>query len=144
MINHPDNIALDDSQEKDPDRLYMRWWYSLFPHIQGYYKDGHLNNWWKYFYSLDYVTNISNNDSTMKTVYVGDKVEVDCNLNYQSTKIERITTIEEGENIQISDTNIVDFNNGLLYAKEEGETEVTLNYDGKSIVYTIKVKTNPT
>ena len=137
---HEANANLDEDENKDSDRLFMRFWFSLFPNQSGYYKDGHLNNWWKYFYSLDYIEEIINNDDLNKNVNVGEEIKVDFNLKYQSQKIEKVNTIYEDNNVQISNKNVIDFSNNKLIAKNPGTSTLTLNYDGKSVQYIVNVK----
>ena len=54
-LNFLPNTQLAENENKDPDRLYMRFWLYLFPHVEGFTSDGFYNNWWKYIYSMDYV-----------------------------------------------------------------------------------------
>ena len=53
-LSDDDYIAKDPLQEKDADRLYVRFWMSMMPHINGFTKKGQLYNWW------DYITNCDN------------------------------------------------------------------------------------
>lgn len=132
-----DKLGKDDN--KDPDRLYTRFWFYLMPHIDGYTEDGYLNNWWKYFYSLDFVTDIVDKNGTDITTSVSNYVLINCDLTYNSKKTESLSHILEGNNVNIENNDVLEFKNGYLYAVSVGESDVTLSYDGKKIVYHIKV-----
>ena len=82
VINNP-------SENKDPDRLYLRFWLYLMPHIDGYTDEGFLNNWWDYYTNLDYATKI---DATNKNIngYIGKEIELNYNVYYRSGDIENV------------------------------------------------------
>ena len=139
-MNHSINNLLGEGEEKDPDRLYMRMWFYLMPHSTGYTEDGHLNNWWKYFTTLDFVAGLTENDTQSLVVLKGDKLRINLTLNYNSLNTDTITYIKSGNNIQIGNSTILGYTeDGYLYAKKKGNTTVTLNYDGKLITYNVKV-----
>ena len=138
-MNYPMNTSLDSDQNKDPDRLYMRFWFSLMPHIEGYTSDGYLNNWWKYLYSLDYVDRVSINGSELITVDVGDTIDVDYTVHYDSDKEDRIYQVKERDNVHISNPSVLGYRSGILYAKNSGESDVTIYHDGKGITYGVTV-----
>ena len=138
-LEHPDNLALASDENKDPDRLYIRFWGNLMPHISGRYSDGHLNNWWKYIYSLDYITSVTEKGNTVKTVNAGEDIRVNLDLEYYSGDVENLSKIPEGDNIHIQNTDVVSFRNGVLYAKNQGQTDVEVFFDGKSTTYDIRV-----
>ena len=123
------------------DRLYQRFYFSLFPHITCYTSNGHLNNWWKYMYSFDYVDKIYNNyGSTTITTTKGKQIEADYVLSYKSGKADRLKTINQGNNIYISNSNVLEYKNGKLYARSNGTSNVKISYDGKSITYKVVVQ----
>ena len=135
------SVINSSTQNKEPDRLYQRFWFSLLPHITGYTADGYVNNWWKYIYSLDYVTSLSTNNIYINSE-VGKPVYVNLTLNYYSGKRETLTTLEKGNNIQSNNPSVVEFKNGVLYAKSAGTAQIKVNYDGKSLVYALTVVDN--
>ena len=135
-----DSIYNTSGQTKANDRLYQRFWFSLLPHITGYTSMGYSNNWWKYFYSLDYVTKVVNNGSSLLTFKKDSTIDVNYTLTYYSNKQENITKIKEGNNVTISHTNVLGFKDGYLYAKGVGRSNVTISYDGKSVTYVIAVE----
>ena len=140
--NNEINTKLGEGENKHSDRLYTRFWFYLMPHISGYTKDGYLNNWWKYFYSLDFVTSIKNNGKSNINVDSYEYVKIDCDLIYNSLNKNKLTMIPEGNNIIIENSNILGFKNGYLYGKNVGSSKVTLYFDGKSITYNINVLKN--
>ncbi len=133
------SVLDDQNQTKANDRLYQRFWFSLLPHIKGYTKDGYLNNWWKYLYSLDYVESIKSNDNTSISLEQNNIVNVDYDIIYHSNKKENFKTIIEGNNVSISNKNVLDFKDEILYSKGIGKSSVTIYYDGKSITYNVDV-----
>lgn len=134
------NDKLDSKQNKDPGRLYMRFWFYLMPHLTGYTEDGYLNNWWKYLYSLDYIKSINNNISTTINAYVGEYIPVNYTLIYNSGNSKLQTFVKQGNNIQIENTDVLNFRDGYLYARNVGTSRVTIYYDGHSISYYVIVK----
>ena len=145
FLNHEINNRLYNTWGEctDPDRLYMRFWLYLMPHITGYTEDGYLNNWWKYIYSLDFVDSITKNDSSSKQFTVGDKVSVNYTLNYASERTENLLEVLEGNNIQIGNTSVLNYINGKLYAVGAGTSTVKINFDGKNIIYNVTVEPAP-
>ena len=139
-LKNAGNNLLGSGENKDPDRLYTRFWFYLMPHITGYTEDGYLNNWWKYYHSLDFITTIKENNSTNITTELGDFVFINCSLIYNSENTDTLSYIKEGNNIQISNENVLGFKNGYVYAKAVGKSDVTLNYDGQSLTYNVTVE----
>ena len=139
-LTNAGNNLLGSGENKDPDRLYTRFWFYLMPHITGYTEDGYLNNWWKYYHSLDFITTIKENNSTNITTKLGDFVFINCSLIYNSENTDTLSYIKEGNNIQISNENVLGFKNGYVYAKAVGKSDVTLNYDGQSLTYNVTVE----
>lgn len=136
----------------DFDRLYMRFWFSLMPHINGYTEDGYLNNWWKYFYSLDFVESIekttddvkiNSNDRPQYTLKFerGAYVNVDSFIVYNSGKRVHLEYIEKDNNVHIQDDGILEYKNGFLFCKELGKTSFSISFDGKSVYYIVNVVT---
>ena len=139
-LTNAGNNLLGSGENKDPDRLYTRFWFYLMPHITGYTEDGYLNNWWKYYHSLDFITTIKEKNSTNITTKLGDFVFINCSLIYNSENTDTLSYIKEGNNIQISNENVLGFKNGYVYAKAVGKSDVTLNYDGQSLTYNVTVE----
>ena len=139
-LTNAGNNLLGSDENKSPDRLYVRFWFYLMPHITGYTEDGYLNNWWKYYHSLDFITTIRENNSTNITTELGDFVSINCSLIYNSENIDTLSYILEGNNIQISNENVLGFKDGYVYAKAVGTSDVTLNYDGQSLTYSVTVE----
>ena len=139
-LTNAGNNLLGSGENKDPDRLYTRFWFYLMPHITGYTEDGYLNNWWKYYHSLDFITTIKENNSTNITTKLGDFVFINCSLIYNSENTDTLSYIKEGNNIQMSNENVLGFKNGYADAKAVGKSDVTLNYDGQSLTYNVTVE----
>lgn len=139
-----ESAKLSAYDNKDPDRLYCRWFSNLMPHVTGHYSTGHLNNWWKYFYSLDFVKSLTNNDNLSKNVYVGDAINVNVNVNYNSGYTYNFGVIKTDDNIIISNRGVVNYDrNGNLVAVGKGTSTVTIYYDGLSLSYNVNVSEKP-
>ncbi len=137
-LNFLPNTQLAKDENKDSDRLYMRFWLYLFPHIEGFTTDGFYNNWWKYIYSMDYVETISSNIDKNIELEINNDFEVNYLLKYYSGKIELIKTIENNDNIHISGDNIR-IENGKIVGISYGKSIVTIYRDGSSLSYFINV-----
>ena len=110
-------------------REHHRWWFSLFPHIDGRTEDGYSNNWWDYLVSLDFVT----------AIIEADKIELEedeklanayIKVKYNSGKTEKIKLAELEDCLTIDNEKIVTFKNGKLVGKKEGETFIEVAIDG--------------
>ncbi len=110
-------------------REHHRWWFSLFPHVEGRTEDGYSNNWWDYLVSLDFVTGIVE----------ADKIELEedekisnayIKVRYNSGKTEKIKLAEFEDSLKIDNEKIVTFKNGKLVGKKEGETFIEVAIDG--------------
>ena len=131
-------ILQDPEEEQNPDRLYVRFWMYLFPHIDGYTAKGQLNNWWSYFSNLDYVTQI-NSQNQMVTGYVGKEVELNYNVYYRSGDIENIKYAKQDKNVHING-NCVKFNNNKqLIGAQKGKCTVSIFRDGQKVTIVINV-----
>ena len=137
----PENMTLGDDQDHDPDRLYMRFWYYLMPHVEGRTVDGYYNNWWKYIMTLDYVTEVKQNDDYQLKVNVGENVRPRITLVYNSGYTEEYREIIEDKNVRIIGDS-VKFENGILKAEKIGNSFVTLCFDGTCVEYNV-ISTNP-
>lgn len=135
-------ILKDSNQNQDPDRLYMRFWMYLFPHIDGYTKDGFLNNWWNYYSNLDYVVNI-NADNENIVGYLNEEIELNYKVYYQSGEIETVQYATKGDNVQING-NCVNFQNNKLIGAKVSKCTVSIYRDGKKVTFTINVLTPKT
>jgi len=135
-------ILADSNENQDSDRLYSRFWLSLIPHIEGYTSDGYYNNWWKYFYSLDYITKIE--DDTIDREFIeGDKISINLKTTTLLNKTNIINEISKDNNIVIEDENVLSYKDNILYANNVGTSKVSVSYDGHTISYNITVKENP-
>jgi len=137
----PGNYLLlkDPNQNQDPDRLYIRFWMYLFPHIEGYTKDGFLNNWWKYYSNLDYVENI---DSDNKNIvgYINKQIELNYKVYYRSGEIENVIYAKKGNNVEING-NCVRFENNKLIGANASKCTLSIYRDGKKVTFNINVLT---
>lgn len=110
-------------------REHHRWWFSLFPHVEGRTEDGYSNNWWDYLVSLDFVTAIVEadeieleEDEKISNAYI--------KVRYNSGKTEKIKLTELEDSLKIDNEKIVTFKNGKLVGKKEGETFIEVAIDG--------------
>ena len=126
-------ILQDPEEEKNPDRLYVRFWMYLFPHIDGYTEEGHLNNWWSYFSNLDYVIQM-NCQNQIVTGYVGKEVELNYMVYYRSGDVENVKYAKQDKNVQING-NCVKFNeNKQLIGNQKGKCTVSIFRDGQKVI----------
>ena len=107
------------------------------PHITGITKDGHQNNWWKYWFSLNYVDRIKLSAKNV-SVITGSTVTLKYTLQYALGNTEN-KTLTNGNNVSISDRSILDFVNGTLKAKKAGTAKITVKHDGIPVTYTVTV-----
>ena len=137
------NNSLGSSENKDPDRLFMRFWFYLMPHIEGYTEDGYSNNWWQYFRTLDFVTKIKVDKKEYSGIKVGDDINLKYTLVYNSGKTETITNPNASySNIQIKGDSVKK-NGSKISAANMGESVVSVYYDGKHVDIKYKVDTKP-
>lgn len=135
------NTSLGADQNKDPDRLYMRLWFYLFPHISGVTEDGHLNNWWKYFITLDYADTVKCKFDNKKYTNVAKEFsDTFFSVEYSSGAQKDIPLQANFAKILIQDTNVLKLNeNGKLEVVSTGTTLLTCYVDGKFAQYTVDV-----
>lgn len=125
-------------KKTDACREHHRWWFSLFPHVEGRTEDGYSNSWWDYLVTLDFVVSI---EPTSKIIRLEDDEELSkvyLKITYNSGKTEKVKLSELSDSITIENSKIVTFKNGKLVGKKEGETEIEVAIDG--IYKTIKVE----
>ena len=138
-LNLPGNIEIRNNpyEEQNSDRLYLRFWLYLMPHIDGYTEDGFSNNWWDYYTNLDYVTKI---DASNKKIngYLGREIELNYNVYYKSGDIENVKYAIEDKNVQI-DGNCVNFINGKLVGIRPRSCEVSIYRDGKKVTFVVNI-----
>ena len=130
IINNP-------SANKNPDRLYLRFWLYLMPHIDGYTEEGYLNNWWDYYSNLDYATKI---DASNKNVngYIGKEIELNYNVYYRSGDIENVKYAKEDKNVKI-DGDCVAFQDSKLIGTKAGNCFVSIYRDGKKVSFSVNI-----
>lgn len=135
------NTSLGADQNKDPDRLYMRLWFYLFPHIPGVTEDGHLNNWWKYFVTLDYAESVSCKFDSKEYKNITKEIsDTFFNVKYVSGAQKDIPLQADFAKISVQDTNILKLNkNGKLEVVSAGTTLLSCYVDGKFDKYTVEV-----
>ena len=131
-------ILQDPEEEQNPDRLYVRFWMYLFPHIDGYTEEGHLNNWWSYFSNLDYVIQM-NCQNQIVTGYVGKEVELNYMVYYRSGDVENVKYAKQDKNVQING-NCVKFNeNKQLIGDQKGKCTVSIFRDGQKVTIVLNI-----
>ena len=112
-------------------RDHHRWWFSLFPHVEGRTEDGYSNNWWDYLFSLDFATGIVNTDSIELQEDESEKLSnIYIKVRYNSGKTEKIKLSELEDTLKIDNEKIVTIKNGKLVGKKEGETFIEVAIDG--------------
>ena len=138
-ITFPGNykILKDSSQNQEPQRLYMRFWMYLFPHIEGYTEDGYLNNWWDYYTNIDYVTSINTKNKNI-IGYIGEELELNYYVYYRSGEVENIKYAKQDKNVQING-NCIKFENNKLIGAQKGDCSVSIFRDGKSVSFSVNI-----
>ena len=134
-------ILKDSSQNQNPDRLYVRFWMYLFPHIDGYTQDGFLNNWWGYYANMDYVTKINTGNNNI-IGYIGKELELNYNVYYRSGEIEKVKYAKQDKNVKING-NCIKFQNNKLIGAQKGKCSVSIYRDGKSVSFSVNVVMSP-
>lgn len=131
--------AYDEEMSEDICRNHHRWWFYLLPHVEGVTDDGYSNNWWQYFVTMDYVTNVKfpYNSISLK---VGDALpEILCKATYQSGKQEIIEVDILGNNFFVENEDILKVKNNKLVAVGEGTTKIYYYLDGVCGYIDVKV-----
>ena len=131
-------ILKNPLQNQDPDRLYIRFWMYLIPHIDGYTEDGFLNNWWGYFTNIDYVTKIDTNNRNIYGV-IGKELELNYNVYYSSGDVENVKYTKKDKNVRISG-NCANFVDNKLIGVQQGKCSVSIYRDGKNVSFTVNIK----
>jgi hypothetical protein len=123
-------------------RYHHRWWLSLFPHVSGKTIDGYSNNWWDYIITMDFAINVSpeNELIQMKTNEVLPYLTF--NIEYNSGKNDKVNVSKMDNNINISNKDVVNFQNGKLKTLKEGSSSVSYYVDGKKGTTEIVVSKN--
>ena len=118
-MDFPGNIKIikDTLQNLHPDRLYVRFWMYLLPHIDGYTEDGFLNNWWDYYTNLDYVSDML--ACHMKVSgFVGEELFLEYRVYYRSEEAGLIEYVKEDKNVKINGNCVKVQNNKLIGAQK--------------------------
>ena len=133
------NVALLSSQTENHDRgrLWPRYWLYLLPRKPGYTKDGYLKNWWKYFHSMNYITSLTTDQSNIN-IEAGEFLDLSYAARYIFDEVEQGTVVP-GNNVKISNTNIVGIVDNRIKALSKGETDIYYYRDGKGIKYHVSV-----
>lgn len=131
-------ILLNDTNEcSDPDRLYVRFWMNLLPHVDGYTKTGHLNNWWDYFTNCDYITKIDIDNKIINGT-IGVEVPLNYKIYYKSGSIETAQYESDDDSVEIIG-NCVAFKEGKLIGEKKGNCTLNVFRDGKKLSLTINI-----
>ena len=131
-------ILLNDTNEcSDPDRLYIRFWMYYLPHVEGYTKTGHLNDWWDYFTNCDYVTNIDI-DNKVINGELGVEVPLNYKVYYKSGSVETAQYESDDDSVEIIG-DCVAFKDGKLMGAKKGSCTLNIFRDGKSLTLTINI-----
>jgi len=130
-------ITNDTNSCHDPDRLYIRFWMYLLPHIDGYTETGQLNNWWDYITNCDYVSSIKSENKIISGS-IGEEVHITYQVFYKSGSVETIKNIKSGNNIKIKG-DCVSFENNKLIGSKKGTCSVIIYRDGNSLNFKINI-----
>lgn len=135
----PTNYTAYDTNLKEPCRNHHRWWFYLFPHVSGVTDDGYSNNWWDYFVSMDYVTNVKFISSDID-VNIDEKIpKLKCKVTYQSGRTETKEINLSSNNFEIKNEKILTIQNNQLIPVKAGSTKVYYYLDGVCATANINV-----
>ena len=129
---------LNDTNEcQEPDRLYLRFWMYLLPHVNGFTKTGQLNNWWDYITNCDYVTKIDADNKVINGT-LRYNIPISYNVYYRSGSVETIQYASLDDNIKINGQ-CVDYYNYEFIGNKKGTCSVIIYRDGSFLNLTINV-----
>ena len=132
-----EKLINDTNECQDPDRLYVRFWMYLLPHVDGFTKTGQLNNWWDYFTNCDYVTKVDADNKVINGT-LKDKVPISYKVYYRSGSVETIQYASFDDNIEI-EGDCVNYYDYELYAVKKGTCFLNIYRDGNFFKLTINV-----
>ena len=121
---------------------HHKWWFYNMPYEDGRDKDGYYNNWWRYIFNPNYVTDITTDDSYPGSVImmnVGDENPLKFKVIENSGNMFTTDAASTSAAVEINDDSIVSFKNGKIIALKKGITEVFVKIDGKTAMYTVSV-----
>lgn len=124
-------------EQRHPDRLWQRYWLYSMPAQTGYTEYGYLKNWFKYFYSKNYITSLKAKQEELE-LSQGEAVDLEYYAYYKFGQTE-FDKVKPGENTTVSDSSIVGYKNGQWVALKEGATSIKYWRDGKAIEYQLTV-----
>lgn len=138
LYNYPDlknttvetNYTAYDKDLEAPCRNHHRWWFYLFPHVDGVTDDGYSNNWWDYFVTLDYVKELKFTWGGLKIKTGREVPKLYCKATYQSGKQETIEVDINDNNFILGNENCFKREKNKLIADGVGETEIYYYLDG--------------
>ena len=124
-------IIINDANScQDPDRLYIRFWMYLIPHIDGYTETGQLNNWWDYVTNCDYVVSVKSENEVIRGT-IGEEVKIAYKVFYKSGSVETIRNINSDNNIKING-DCISYENIKLIGSKKGACSLIIYRDGNS------------
>ena len=130
-------ILNDTNECNDPDRLYVRFWMYLLPHVDGFTKTGQLNNWWDYVTNCDYVTKIDADNKVINGTY-GYKIPISYKIYYRSGSVETIQYASMDDNIEI-DGECINYYDYEFIGAKRGTCKVNIYRDGHFLSLTINI-----
>ena len=136
-LTDDDYISKDPLQERNADRLYVRFWMYMLPHINGFTEKGQLYNWWDYFTNCDLVESIEA-DKTIVSGKIGEEIPFNYKIIYVSLDEEFSKYIKPGNNIKINGA-CASFRNGKLVGTQKGTCYLTIYRDEASMKFTILI-----
>ena len=132
-----EKLMNDTDECQDPDRLYVRFWMYLLPHVDGFTKTGQLNNWWDYITNCDYVTKIDADNKVINGT-LRNTIPISYKIYYRSGSIETIQYASMDDNIKI-DGDCVNYYDYELYGIKKGTCYLNIYRDGNFLNLTINV-----
>lgn len=130
--NYPNNPCIS----------HHKWWFSNMPYEDGRDEDGYFNNWWRYIFTPDYVTGLSQvkeNPQGKIDMKIGDETAVDFMVEYYSdTKIATDTAESDAAIILKKDSHL-SVKEGKIVALTEGKETIEIRLDGISLFVSVSI-----
>lgn len=115
---------------------HIRWWFSNMPCKSGRDENGYYNNWWKYIFTPDYVTELHWAESTghyVQVIEVGEEFAYPFHVKYFSGKELDTDTVLSEAVIVSKDESVVEVKGNAIIGKAPGYASLEIRIDGKTL-----------
>lgn len=136
-LDNPDYAYNDDACIS-----HHRWWFANMPYEDGRDEEGYYQNWWRYIFTPDYVTEIRFGDACSDgeiSLAPGEEIPLDFDICYYSGKVVSTDVTEAGAPIFYEENEFFSYENGKIKANKDGTGNVVIKLDGKCLEYKVTV-----